>query len=190
MADEANTASGELNAAAERELAAIALRRHVFVGGLERRWVERLAGIARIRRYAPGSLIARRGEAADSLYLITCGSVELQATEDDGRVVAVQKLGTGDVLGVDWVSASRNWMVDVRALEPVSAVLLEVSELARQIDEDHDFGRALTMCALRHARLRALGGPFDALFGQEHGAGARVLGDPGSATPATRPAPR
>jgi CRP-like cAMP-binding protein len=139
-----------------QQQAAAALREHVFVGGLERRLVERLASIARTALYEHGALLAKKGELATALYLLTAGSVELVEPGPRGGTITLQRLAAGDVLGVDWVSPEGRWTLDARAVGSVAAVVIDAAELDRQVDADRDLGRALVSCALRHARLRGL----------------------------------
>jgi putative ABC transport system ATP-binding protein len=56
---------------------------------------------AHLRRetYAPGSVIVRQGDAADALYIITAGEVEVFLRHPDGAEVIVNRHGLGEYFG-------------------------------------------------------------------------------------------
>jgi len=130
-----------------------ALSEHRFVGGLERRMVERLAEFARFVRYAPGALIAGAGDAPHSLCLLTEGEVEVLTIA--GRDSSSERFGVGDVLGTESTHSQRKPR-EVRAIGVVKAILLDDTNLEEQMDDDLGFRPALTMCVVRDARMHEL----------------------------------
>src|SRR5262245_33047103 len=60
-----------------------------------------MEAIAEQRRYAPGEIIFRQGDAADAFYVVESGSVDILAADAnpaDGDTI-VASLGTGDEFG-------------------------------------------------------------------------------------------
>ena len=49
--------------------------------------------------YAPGSVIIRQGDAADALYIITAGTVEVLLKHPGGGEVIVNRHGSGEYFG-------------------------------------------------------------------------------------------
>jgi hypothetical protein len=131
-----------------------AMGAHAFLGGLERRMVDLLARFARVVEYLPGTLIGRAGEEQHALYLLTRGEVELQGPQRGRRVAPVERLGAGDALGTE--RTPQRWREDVRAVDEVTAIVMDDANLDEQMDRDAEVRPALKMCAVRYAYMRDL----------------------------------
>jgi CRP/FNR family cyclic AMP-dependent transcriptional regulator len=100
---------------------AAALAEQPFLSGLDRTFLEALAGSAEERTFATGEPIAREGDAAHEFYLLLEGKVGLEVVAHDRPRLTVLTLGPGDVFGWSWLAAPYRWRVDVRAMKPTRA---------------------------------------------------------------------
>lgn len=76
-----------------------ALARHAGFDGLPDETLQELARICRVRRYAPGQLVAEAGEELDFIGCVQSGILRMQKTLADGRVHIVGLLVEGDMFG-------------------------------------------------------------------------------------------
>jgi CRP-like cAMP-binding protein/Fe-S-cluster-containing dehydrogenase component len=74
------------------------LRGVPMFAGLTLEFIEHLKGSVELVRYAPGQLIARQGEAADSFYLVRIGFVKISEDYPGGELVLAY-LSRGDYFG-------------------------------------------------------------------------------------------
>jgi len=105
------------------------LRRVPFFGGLDAAKLKLLAFTSRALKFAPGEYLMRRGEAADSAYLILDGEAEVIGETSEGEFV-VGVLRSNDLTGEMGVirnlprGASVRAKTRVRALRIASEVFL------------------------------------------------------------------
>jgi small-conductance mechanosensitive channel/CRP-like cAMP-binding protein len=74
--------------------------------------------------YAPGEIIVRRGDAGDSMFIVSRGRVEVQIPSPDGQPQRLATLGRGDFFGEMALFTGEQRAADVRAIE--EAEVLEV----------------------------------------------------------------
>jgi len=74
------------------------LRGVPMFAGLSPDFIERLKGSVELVRYAPGQVIARQGEAAESFYLVRIGFVKISEEYPGGELVLAY-LSRGDYFG-------------------------------------------------------------------------------------------
>jgi len=74
------------------------LRGVPMFAGLSPDFIEHLKGSVELARYAPGQVIARQGEAADSFYLVRIGFVKISEEYPGGELVLAY-LSRGDYFG-------------------------------------------------------------------------------------------
>lgn len=118
-----------------------ALRTHPFFAGFDPGGIERLARIARTASFGRNHVILREGEESTQLYLLTAGRVALEIP-GAGEPFRVATLSAGDEFGWSWALGNPG-VYQVRALEPVEALLLPAHDLAALCDEDRAFGYVL-----------------------------------------------
>ena len=107
------------------------LGEHPFLRGLSPDAVEAVAGCASNVRFAEGDALFAAGDAADRVYLIRHGTVEL----DTGRT-----LGPGDVAGWPWLLHPYRWPFGARAATLVRATALEGACLRVRCEYDERLG--------------------------------------------------
>jgi CRP/FNR family cyclic AMP-dependent transcriptional regulator len=139
------------------------LRAHPLFEGLDAETVERLAGCAVNRHFAPDEYLFRTGEPADHFFMLRLGGVALDVVGPGERELVVDTVGPGGVVGISWLVPPYRWANDARATESTSAVALDATCLRARFDEDPRLGyqmlqRVLSAMAdrLYSARIRLL----------------------------------
>jgi len=75
------------------------LREFKLFQELNDRELEVIAKVARKEELGQGAYLTRTGAPANTLYLIRSGTVTVLATGPDGRDIAVDELGPGQIIG-------------------------------------------------------------------------------------------
>ncbi|MCS6851567.1 MAG: cyclic nucleotide-binding domain-containing protein [Gemmataceae bacterium] len=117
-----------------------AFAQHEFLRGLSERNLMILASGARPLHANPGEYLAREGESARAFYLINAGQVSLGMHTPDGRVVIVQTVGPGEVIGWSWLVPPHRWQFDCRAEDEVQGVMFDAEWLREKCEQDHSLG--------------------------------------------------
>jgi CRP-like cAMP-binding protein len=112
------------------------------------------------RSFLAGDVIVRRGDAADEMFVIRSGEVEILrgSTDDDDRVVA--RLGPGDFFGEMSLLESLPRDADAFAATDVSLLVISQGGLLVRLRRDPTF--ALEMLHRLSGRVRALNALLDA----------------------------
>jgi CRP/FNR family transcriptional regulator, cyclic AMP receptor protein len=118
-----------------------ALRRHPFDKDFAAPHIERLGALASEAHFTRDQLIFREGEEFSKFYLIIAGRVALEMATPEGPL-RVQTLSAGDELGWSAVLEGQGKYFQARALEPVTALAFEGSELLAACKADPTFGYA------------------------------------------------
>jgi CRP-like cAMP-binding protein len=87
-----------------------------------------------VETFAPGGLLLREGEVADTLYLVTEGRVAIEIHHPALGAVVIETVGPGQVVGLSWVAPPFRWHFDARALERVEAVAIDAERLRASLD--------------------------------------------------------
>jgi CRP/FNR family cyclic AMP-dependent transcriptional regulator len=116
---------------------------HPFLKGMDKEFLEVLAGCGQNVTFKPGAYIFREGEAADYFYLLRQGRVSLEIDVPDHEAILVQTLNDGEIIGASWIVPPYRWSWDARALSTIRAVALDAVCLRGKCDADHDFGYEL-----------------------------------------------
>jgi CRP-like cAMP-binding protein len=97
-----------------------------------------LLGQMSLRSFRAGEALLRQGEQGDSLLVIAEGHVEIRSTAPDGRQLAIDRAGRGDVLGEMALLSREPRTADAWALDDVAALVLSADrfhDLARRYPE-------------------------------------------------------
>ena len=124
--------------------------------GLERRYLDLIAGCGATARFAARDYLFRTGERADRFYLIRHGTVALDLVAS-GRELTIETLHEGEIAGFSWLFEPYEWMFDARAVHDTAAIAFDAVCLRAKCDSDHELGYQLMrrMAALAVARLQA-----------------------------------
>jgi CRP/FNR family transcriptional regulator, cyclic AMP receptor protein len=130
---------------------------HPFAAGLERRFVDVLAGLARLDHFAAGSWLAAQGKPADVFHLVEEGRCAIEIDGADRAPLVIATVHPGEVLGWSWMFAPHLWHFDVLALDPVTSIAIDAAGLRAACGADHEFGYELTyrLAAVIASRLEA-----------------------------------
>jgi CRP-like cAMP-binding protein len=118
-----------------------ALRRHPFDKDFAAPHIERLGALAKEAHFDRDQMIFREGDEWSQFYLIVEGRVALEMATPEGPL-RVQTLAGGDELGWSAVLEGQGKYFQARALEPVTALAFEASELLAACKADPAFGYA------------------------------------------------
>jgi CRP-like cAMP-binding protein len=120
-----------------------ALAAHSFLNGLAAEQLERLSGIARQVRFAPGESIFRQRDVADGFFLLRKGSVKLEYEVPGQRQVEIQRIGAGELLGLSWLFPPYKWQFSATAIDAVEADFVPATEVRAQCARDPKLGYEL-----------------------------------------------
>lgn len=109
---------------------------HPFLQKLSQRHQMILMSGLRPFSYEPGEYLIREGEPANSVYLIRTGKCVIEATDANGKVITIQTLGSGSVLGWSWLVPPYDWQFSCRVEEEIEGLAIDASWLREQCEED------------------------------------------------------
>lgn len=139
------------------------LSTHPFLRDLAGPTLEHLEGCCEEREFAAGDDVLRIGEQADGMYLLTRGRVALQVPAAGGRVLTVDTVDGGGVVGWSWLVEPYRWQFDGQAVTEVTAIFLSKRCLEGAFERDPAFGvavlrrfAAVIADRLGHTRVRLL----------------------------------
>lgn len=118
----------------------------LFVG-LNDEEIEQIAALARKETYEAGELICAEREAADHLFVLCEGRVQVHirlrsSLEPDGEVM-IEEVEPGHIFGWSSLVKQRRFTASVRALEPVTALAFRAEELNALFDRNAHIGFVL-----------------------------------------------
>lgn len=119
------------------------LQDHLFVRGLDERYVQLMEGCASNAVFKAGEFVFREGGAADQFYLIRHGNVALEIFAAERGSITVMTVGEGEVLGWSWLFPPYQWRFDARATELTRAIALDGKCLRQKCEQDHELGYEL-----------------------------------------------
>jgi CRP/FNR family transcriptional regulator, cyclic AMP receptor protein len=129
---------------------------HPFLAGLSATHQALLADCAVSVRFHKGEIILREGERADRFFLLETGQVTLESERAEDKLLLVDTIGAGDLLGCSWMFPPYTWQFTARATAPTRALLFIGSILRDYCEHDHSLGYQLLkrMTAVMVRRLQ------------------------------------
>lgn len=90
----------------------------------------------------PGAWLFREGDAADAVYVVISGAVQVLATADDGAEIVIGRLGPGEHFGEQALLGSANAAdarrgASVRGAEPTTLARIDREVFARLVSGDN-----------------------------------------------------
>ena len=125
------------------------LCRHEFFAGLDEEYLALVVGCATNVVFRDGTFLFREGAPAETFFLIREGAVALEIAAPN-RVITVQTLGTGEMVGFSWLISPHQWGSDGRAVGRVRAIEMDGACLRGKCESDPRLGFDLMQ---RFARL-------------------------------------
>jgi CRP-like cAMP-binding protein len=136
---------------------------HRLIAGLRPEDIDVIASCSRNRAFAPGEMLFREGQAADTLYLVRRGNVSVDVHQPGRGTVVIETMGAGAVVGWSWIVAPYRWTFDARAIDEVGVIAIDATCLRTKVLADPTFGVALLsrvsaeiLGRLQSTRLRLL----------------------------------
>ena len=124
------------------ETAALLARTEVF-GDLSERELDEVAQTAVPRSWERGEIVFREGDTGDTCYLIKSGAVLLTREHQDGRMIALAELRSGDMFGELAMFRGETRSATAEAIESTEAVALLAPDLQRLIKRNPDIATKL-----------------------------------------------
>ena len=125
-----------------KTLDAVIAESPVFAG-LTQEQLEFIVGCAQNVHFEEGQQIAKRGDSADTFYLIRVGEVALDIDVPNKNPVRIDTVEAGQVLGWSWLIPPYQWNYDVTATELVRAVAFDGACLRGKCETDTALGYEL-----------------------------------------------
>jgi len=113
----------------------------------------RVAEVAVPRRYEPGRVVFREGDASDTCYVVKRGHARAIREHADGRVITLANFGPGDIFGELAMFEDERRSATVETLDAVEAIAILGSDMRRLMREHPDIAVRLVISLGR--RLRA-----------------------------------
>lgn len=101
-----------------------------------------LAGAMSAQSYTSKSILLHQGDVPNDLWLITQGSVQLQAVSFEGQVTVLAAFGPGELLGS--FDPKHESAFDARASGRVEALQIDASQLRRLTGDHADIGSGVS----------------------------------------------
>jgi CRP/FNR family cyclic AMP-dependent transcriptional regulator len=135
--------------------------------------------------HEPGTTLFAQGDPAESVMYVESGTVRLSVLSHAGKEAVIALLGAGYFFGEGCLAGQRHRMATAATIAPCRIVVVERSEMARQLQESHVFaGQFLLHMLSRNIRIEA--DLVDQLFNSSEKRLARTLlllaryGEPGA----------
>jgi len=127
---------------------------HIFLRGLDERYLQLMESCASNVVFKPGEFVFREGGEADRFYLIRQGKVTLEIFTAERGSISVMTVSEGEVLGWSWLFPPYKWSFDARATELTRAVALDGKCLRQKCEQDHELGYELMKRMVRVVEQR------------------------------------
>jgi CRP/FNR family transcriptional regulator len=119
---------------------------------LERSDLERIAQLAVPRRFEPGHVVFREGDASDTCYVVRDGRARAIRTHSDGRTITLARFGPGDIFGELALFEDERRSATVEAIEPTTAVAVLGPDMRRLMTEHGEISARLVIALGRRLR--------------------------------------
>jgi CRP-like cAMP-binding protein len=103
----------------------------------------RIADVAHIKRFGPGELIFREGDAADMFLTIVEGRVKVFKATPAGKEIILEIFGAGDPLGAVAVYESTHLPASALALEATECLAISRRDFFHLLEQHPELVRAL-----------------------------------------------
>ncbi|PWU13550.1 MAG: hypothetical protein C5B50_19090, partial [Verrucomicrobia bacterium] len=114
-------------------------------------------GCASTRRFASQQAIFQEGGEADHFYLIIDGDVALGALAPDKKLIPIQRLGAGEMLGWSCLFPPYRWHFTALTRKPTEVISLDARAMREKAAEDRQFNNELLCRVAQTLYLRLLG---------------------------------
>jgi CRP/FNR family transcriptional regulator, cyclic AMP receptor protein len=130
---------------------------HPFFAGLDESTMSILENCAHNVHFRAGGYLFREAEAADQFFVIRRGRVALDIHAPGRGVFVLDTVEEGDVVGWSWLIPPYRWFFDARAVQEVSAIVMDATCVRAKCDADPAVGYAMMqrVAQVMYQRLQA-----------------------------------
>lgn len=128
------------------------LRRNQLLGELDDRQMTELLGFGHVVRYGPEAMVFDKGDPGDCLYAILKGQIGIHTSSEDGKVMMLNILDPGDVLGEIALIDGKERTAGARALRPSELFRIDRSDFIPFLERHPPL--AIRLMGVLCARLR------------------------------------
>ena len=114
--------------------------------------LERIAQLAVPRRFEPGHVVFREGDASDTCYIVREGHARAIHEHRDGRTITLATFGPGDIFGELAMFEDELRSATVEAIEPTSVVAVLGPDMRRLMTEHPEISTRLVVALGRRLR--------------------------------------
>src|ERR1039457_3151519 len=107
--------------------------------------LEQSAELAVPRRFEPGEVVFREGDASDTCYIVRDGRARAIRTHRDGRTITLARFGPGDIFGELAMFEDELRSATVEAIEPTSVVAVLGPDMRRLMTEHPEISMRLVV---------------------------------------------
>lgn len=107
--------------------------------------------------FPEGTVIFEADQDADQFYLIAEGKAGLEVVLEDQPPILLEAIGTGEILGLSWLSYPYKWNWRAKALTTSTLVAFDAAKVRARIGENDRFAAhlSLTIAVESQRRLHA-----------------------------------
>jgi CRP/FNR family cyclic AMP-dependent transcriptional regulator len=114
--------------------------------------LERIAEMSVPRRFEPGEVVFREGDASDTCYVVREGRVRAIREHGDGRTITLATFGPGDFFGELAMFEDELRSATVEAIEPTVVVAVLGADMRRLMTEHPEISTRLVIALGRRLR--------------------------------------
>ncbi len=114
--------------------------------------LQRIAELALPRRFEPGEVVFREGDASDTCYVVREGHARAVRTHGDGRTITLATFGPGDIFGELAMFEDERRSATIEAIEPTSVVGVLGPDMRRLMKQHPEIAARLVIALGRRLR--------------------------------------
>lgn len=114
--------------------------------------LQRIAELALPRRFEPGEVVFREGDASDTCYVVREGHVRAVRTHGDGRTITLATFGPGDIFGELAMFEDERRSATIEAIDPTSVVGVLGPDMRRLMKQHPEIAARLVIALGRRLR--------------------------------------
>ena len=114
--------------------------------------LRRVAELALPRRFEPGEVVFREGDASDTCYVVREGHARAVRTHGDGRTITLATFGPGDIFGELAMFEDERRSATIEAIEPTSVVGVLGPDMRRLMKQHPEIAARLVIALGRRLR--------------------------------------
>src|SRR5271167_2548744 len=107
--------------------------------------LERIDQLDVPRRFEPGQIVFREGDASDTCYIVRSGRARATRTHGGGRTITLATFGPGDIFGELAMFEDELRSATVEAIEPTSVVAVLGPDMRRLMSEHPEISMRLVV---------------------------------------------